>query len=91
MKVRNASGSASFSSSASYATGSACPAVLAPSSPASVSETKRLSANAPALLPLIAPAYWEYPVMDTSDTQPETVLPLPVTLSVTPVPVMPPT
>ena len=29
--------------------------------------------------------------MDTSDTQPETVLPLPVTLSVTPVPVMPPT
>lgn len=56
-----------------------------------MSETKRLSANAPALLPLIAPAYWEYPVMDTSDTQPETVLPLPVTLSVTPVPVMPPT
>ena len=48
-------------------------------------------AASPALLPLIAPAYCEYSVMDTSDTQPETVLPLPVTLSVTPVPVMPPT
>ena len=70
--------------------GSAAPATLLPFRPASASETKWFCANAPASLPAIAPAYCSYAPMRTSAAQPETVLPPPVTLSVTPLPTMPP-